>query len=481
MGVLLVNPGPTVALTAGYYRRMLAPMPPISLAYLAAALEEAGVDVRVHDDSVPGADEAALEATLRRLRPEVVGLSVVTALMPDVERLVHVIRRVAPEARVVLGNIHADIFAASLLRSGLADVIVHGEGEETLVELVRALSDGGATASADLDAVAGLSFVRDGEVVTTPRRPYVQDLDTLPFPAWHLFPIEHYRIFQFARVRDPGTLVLGSRGCPYGCTFCSLKIMGAKRRRRSAVNIVDELEHLHDRFGYVQPSFIDPIFPISHREGLEFAAEMVRRGLHRKQVWVTETRVDLVDLELLQALREAGLRRIMFGFEAGEQAQLDTVSKSSKLGQAQEAVALCRKAGVEIIGFFMLGIPGSNRASLQHTIDFACGLDIDFAKFSVFVPFPGTECYEELMRSGEIDEPTNWRRYTSYPTPAVPPSYLPRGVTTQDIIRAQRKAYTAFYLRPGMVYRQVCQLRTLQPRDFVDAARTLLASRFGRG
>ncbi len=472
MRFLFINPAQDPDLTAGYYRRMLAIMPPINLAYLAAVLEQAGVDVAVHDDAVAGGDVAALEAALRRHRPDAVGISVVTGMMPDAERIIRRVQAVSPSSRIVLGNIHPTLYHGDLLRDGLADVVVHGEGEETVVALCHEL----AAAQPDLERVDGISFIQNGEVVKTAERARLEDLDSLPFPAWHLFPLEGYRLFNFARVQEPGVLIQGSRGCPYGCSYCSLKIMGSRRRVRSARSLADEFEYLHSRFGFVQPSFVDPIFPISKKEGLSFADELIRRGLHREQVWITETRTDLVDRELLQALSEAGLRRIMFGFEAGDDTQLKAINKRARADQAYDAVRWSREAGIQIIGFFMLGIPGSDRAALQATIDYALGLDIDFAKFTVFVPFPGTTVYRELLAKGEIAAPEDWRRYTSYPTREVPPCYVPQDLTAKDLIRYQRRAYLSWYLRPSVIYNQLVKVRTLGPDELVAGAGTVLAS-----
>ena len=461
MKVLFVNAFQNAEDTAGFYRRFLAPMPPITLAYLAAALDEAGVPVRVYDEAAAPEDKEGLVSTLRGWRPELVCLSATTVTMPAVERVSRLVRATLPEARVVMGNIHANLFYESILKRGDADIVVHGEGEETIVELVEALS----SPAPALEEVAGISFLADGEVVSTPVRPYIEDLDTLPFPAWHLFPIEKYRLFNFARVREPATLVLGSRGCPFQCSYCSLKVMGNRRRRRSAENIADEFSFMLDRFGYRQMGFTDPIFPFSKKEGLAFAAEIIRRGLHREQVWITETRTDLVDLELLEALREAGLRRIMFGFEAGDEEVLAAVRKGADIDSGHRAARLARKAGIEVIGFFMLGIPGSTRQTLQRTIDYARTLDIDFAKFTVFCPFPGTAVHAELMAEGKIPEPENWARYTSFPTPQCPPAYVPDALTVKDLMDYQLRAHLAFYLRPRMVWRHLFQIRALTPKD----------------
>jgi len=444
-------------------------MPPITLAYLAAALEAAGVDVEFYDDVVYHGDRTALEARIRAFRPDVVGISVVTGTVGGGTRAASIVRSVDPSIKIVMGNIHADLYAGEFLRTGLADFVVHAEGEVTLVELVREL----AKQSPSLDSVAGISFQKDGEVHRNAPRPFIEDLDALPFPAWHLFPIEKYRIFNFARVEEPGTLILGSRGCPFKCTYCSLIVNeGNRRRKRSVKSIVDECEWLYDRFGYKQASFIDPIFPFYRQEGLDFSAEMMRRGLADKMVWITETRVDLVDYELMVAMREGGLRRVMFGFETGSPEQLKRIRKGAKVDRGVDAARAAKQAGVGVVGFFMIGIPGSTRADIEATIEYAThAVDIDFAKFTVFVPYPGTAEYDQLLKAGAMEEPENWDRFTSYPTRTRPPAYVPDGMTVDDLIRYQKKAYFAFYFRPRMVLNHLFRTRTLGWRDAVAGLR----------
>lgn len=480
MKVLLINIFRSYGELGGSYSRVLAPMPPITMAYLAAALERAGIDVEFFDDSLTRGDDAELERVLKRIAPDVVGLSLVTATMAGAPRVIAAVRRHAPRARIVAGNIHAEVYCEPLLRSGQVDIVVIGEGEATFPELVHALDKG----TPALETVPGLSFLAEGRIVTTPPRTRLADLDTLPFPAWHKFPMHRYRILSFARVQDPGILVLGSRGCPYNCSYCSLRVMGNVRRKRSAANIADECEWVYEKFGIRQPSFVDAIFPFGKKEGLDYAAELIRRGLHKRQVWITETRTDLVDLELLQALRESGLRRLMFGFEAGDAEELATLKKGASLGNAMKAVEICRKAGIQTVGFFMLGVPGSTRESMQRNIQFARTLDLDFAKYTVFVPYPGTPLHDQLEAEGKILAPGDWKRYTTYPCREVPPVYVPDGFTAEEIIALQTKAHLSFYLRPSMIARQLFQVRSLSLHDMADGLRTMatvaLRGRFQR-
>lgn len=468
MKVLLVNPHIPAEATAGRYRRFLAPMPPISLAYVAAALEKAGVTVAVLDDATEKRGvESVLEAT-RAARPDAIGFSCVTITAMRTFALARAIREAFPGLHITMGNIHPSVFYESVLSDGLADTVVCGEGEETFPDLVKALETGRPLAD-----VPGVAWRDGGRVVKNPDRPYIRDLDAVPFPAWKLFPLEKYSIFSFASVKSPGTLVLGSRGCPYRCTFCSLKIMGTARRVRSAKNIADEFEWLHDSFGYKQMSFTDPIFPFSKKEGMKFAAELISRGLDKKCVWITETRVDHVDYELLAALRSSGLRRVMYGFETGDTDRIAGIRKSFTTERARRAVEETRRAGVQIVGFFMLGVPGETKESLRRTIRFSREIGIEFAKFTVFSPFPGTQSYVDLAAEGKIEEPRAWERFTNYPSRRVRAAYVPDGLTSDDLMRAQRAAFLGFYLRPLTMLRHLFVIRSLSMKDILRGIATI--------
>lgn len=475
MKALLIDAYSPPSSTAGAYSSFLEPMPPIAIAYVAGALEAGGHEVVFYDQVADRGDPSRLEATLKRVKPDMVGLSAVTPSAAANFRTAEAVRRILPGVPIVMGNIHADIFYRSILERGLADVVVHGEGEVTAVELANTLERGG-----DLAEIQGISFLRDGDVVRTPNRAFVQDMDSLPRPAWHLFPTDGYRIFAFARVREPGTLINGSRGCPYACTFCSLKIMGHKRRVRSARSLVDEIEWLHGQFGYQQVSFTDPIFPITRKEGLAFCEEMVRRGLHEKVVWVTETRVDNVDPELLEAMYEAGCRRIMYGFETGDEHVLDSIKKNFSLERAREAARWSRQAGIQVIGFFMIGMPHDTPERIRSTIDFACRAGIDFAKFTVFVPYPGTDDYALLngqgdwVETGFAEDETIWERFTSYPTKQNVPIYIAPALTNEHLIRLQKLALLKFYANPKMLFHHLVRVRSIKLSEMVKGAAVIL-------
>jgi radical SAM superfamily enzyme YgiQ (UPF0313 family) len=460
LATLLINPTASLDVAGGRFQGLLTAMPPIGLALLAARLRQFGREVFVYDAFIGRGGPNGVAEEARRRQADVIGLPVVTPCATEVFKQAAAARATSPRSVIVMGNIHADLFAEDILRKGVADVIVHGEAEDTIVDIDRAVCD-----KTDFAQIPGISFRRGSEIVRTAERPTIEDLDSLPFPAWDLFPMQHYGLFMFAQVASPATLICGSRGCPYRCTFCSLQVMGPVRRKRSIPNIVNEIEWLHESFGMKQVAFVDPIFPISRREALAFADELISRGLHRKMKWVTETRVDLMDEEMLRRCKESGLARIMFGIEVGDDAVLEGLNKRFVVKESRDAIELCRRVGVQTVGFFMVGVPGDTPASIERTIDLACDLEPDFAKFTVFVPYPGTEDYKTLKAAGKLQSPEEWSRYSSYPTHDNPPVYLPDGMTVDDVIRMHRHAFQKVYARPSAVWRHMVKIRTLSPVD----------------
>ncbi len=472
MKALIVNPYTETDRTAGKFKNFLEAMPPISIAYVAAALEAAGIPVACYDDFVNGGSLTEFEACVRREKPDIIGFSNVTPTAPGVTRLSSFCRARFPDIKLMQGGVHATVFSQRLLEEGEADYIVHNEGEVTAVNLINALANGD-----NLADVKGISWMADGEYVRNPDQPMITDLDTIPFPAWHLLPWERYRLFNFARVATPSTLVLGSRGCPYKCNFCSLTVMGHTRRKRSIGNLVDECEYMWDRYGMKQMAYVDPIFPISKKEALAFRDEVLKRGLQKHQVWTTETRVDLMDLETVDAMYESGCRRVMFGFETGDQETLDAIHKDFELAQAYEAVRLCKQVGMEVIGFFIIGSPGETERSINMTIDFSCDLGIEFAKYTCFVPYPGTPIYYDFIKDGTLKEPEihDFARYTSYPTDDNPAIYVTKGLTQDQLMALQKKAFRKFYLRPSMIYKHIVEIRALNVNDMYNGLQLVFA------
>jgi len=454
MKVLLVNPSFDYR-KFGRFGRFMEPMPCLGLAYIAAVLKQNDIDVEVVDDFVLRMGPSGIADFVKKNRFDIVGISCLTPSAPEVFSIAAAIKKYSGKTLIVLGNIHANVFAEEILRNEPVDIIVYGEGEYAMLELARAAAE-----SKDFSQVKGICFKREGAIVKTAPRAMIENLDSLPFPAWRLFPFKKYTFLSFIDVKKPGLSILGSRGCPYQCTFCCLPGIGCKYRTRSVKSIADEFQYILENFPVKQIGFFDPIFPLSKDFGMEFCEELIRRRLHDKTVWVCETRVDIVDRELLRKMKEAGCRRILFGLESGVEELLNNVNKKCNLEDIRKAIRYAREEGVQTAGLFMIGLPGETKEMTRTTIQFAKELNLDFAKFAITVPFPGSKLYEDLTAKGELKR-RDWDNFVTFNNNPKKLVCIPGKISPEELISLQQKAHREFYLRPKMILKQLFKMRTV--------------------
>jgi anaerobic magnesium-protoporphyrin IX monomethyl ester cyclase len=398
----------------------------------------------------------------KRWRPDMVGMTVLTPSAPVCDALSRMIRAALPHVKIVWGGVHADVFGREIVRQGVVDFCVHHDGEITVCELVDALSRN----EKDFSAIDGLTWVTtDGEAVTNKGRALLKDLDSLAYPAWHLFPYHRYGLLPFADMDKPVLTMTGSRGCPYRCDYCSLLHTGKVYRRRDPVKIVDEYEHLIERYGVKQIGLVDPIFPLVKKDLEPFCAEIQRRGLDKKAVWLSETRADRLDKETCEIMYAGGARRVLMGIESGVDMLLGNVNKNLSTDKVREGVKNLRAAGIQSVGLFMIGLPGETPELTRETIEFAVDLDLDFAKFAITVPFPGSKLFEDQWQKTLFRD--DWENYTTFNPDPDRLIYHPEGYDPQLLIKMQSWAHQRFYMRPRQVYRQMVQLQTLSPKTLL--------------
>ncbi len=456
MRVLLVNPAMDLR-RLGRVAGLLQPMPCIGLAYLAGALQHAGITVRAVDMFADGLGaEQVLERALR-FKPDVVGMTVMTPSAPVCSALGELLRQALPGIHIVWGGVHADVFAAEIVRAGQADAVVHGDGEQAIVELVQAW----AASSSDLSAIPGITWLQDGGPLRNSERPLCMDLDALPYPAWELFPVHRYGLLPFADIARPVLTISASRGCPYRCDYCSLLHTGKVFRPRDPIKVVDEYELLVERFGIRQMGFIDPIFPFKRSDLPLLCEELIRRGLPDRCVWLSETRADRLDPETCRLMYAAGCRRVLLGIESGSVRLLEGVNKRLEPDAVRQGVANARTAGIQTVGLFMIGLPGETPEQTRETVEFAVQLDLDFAKFAITVPFPGSKLFADAWQTSLFRD--DWENYTTFNPDPDALVWHPPGYDPAELIRMQRWALRRFFLRPRQLRRQLLELRTLTP------------------
>jgi radical SAM superfamily enzyme YgiQ (UPF0313 family) len=443
--------------------------PHLGLAYLAAVSEERGDEVFLFDADVE--DEPITEA-IRRFDPGIVGITANTPQVKSAWRTAQAIKSIK-DIPVVLGGPHVSVLPAESVKRPEVDVVARGEGEAIWIKLCEIIEKAQQTnpnfSARDLldvqngllDSLLGVSYVtHEGQELHNPDHPPIADLDTLPFPAYHVFKMDHYTNLQPATDAVDGSKsfsVMTSRGCPYRCTFCSQSIMPIKWRARSPENVLAEWEHLTWNMGAQEIGVLDDSANIQV-DRLEQMADLFieHKVNHVPWIFVNGIRANLATQELLGKLKRAGLKRVAFGVESGDPDVLLSIDKKIDHDTIRRAFKNAKTVGLETIGFFIIGLPGETEESMDRTIKFACEVDPLIANFSMMTPYPGTKVWEIAKRQGRLllDD---WEDYVFFDGRA---RYELGDMTAEMVERKWKEAYRRFYLRPHRI------LQTLLRKDF---------------
>ena len=423
------------------------PQPPMGLVLIAAVLERDGYPVTF------------LDANALRLQPEAIeslvtgaDVACLTAMTPTIGAAISIARKLKqanPHLTIILGGNHATLLPEETLAAAPEiDIIVSGEGEETIIELLQALEN-----KQPLADIPGIRYRQEGKIISTADRTTTVALDSLPFLAYHLLPLRRYKPHPPHGRALPFAAIITSRGCPYKCSYCSKPIFGNKFRGQSPERVIEEVAYYKQRFGIKELAFYDDVFTLDKQRAYAIADGMMKRGL--KILWTCETRVNLVDKELLRHIKQAGCYSIAYGIESGSPELLDALDKDISLEQVEEAVRLSREVGLQTIGYFMIGSPGESPETVRQTIQFAKKLKLDFAQFSVTTPFPGTKLYN-LYLNGRKDDNVPWERFVyAGSTTDISPMFDSSLLSRDDIQYWARQAYKEFYLRPAYPWQRI--------------------------
>ena len=412
--------------------------PPLGLAYLAAVLEQNNFDVTIIDCPACRMDHKKLKEELSSMQPALVGIASMTPTVPSALESARVAKEACPDTKVVMGGPHATFADTAILTEEPAvDVIVRGEGEETLLELAQNLPE-----LRNLSKIRGITFKHDGEIVKTPNRPFIQNLDALPHPSYKSLPIERYRICGKKFLP-----LMSSRGCPFQCSFCvASQMFGAKFRARSPKNVVDEMEWLISTYGAEGISFHDDALTLDKKRIFDICDEIISRKL--KIAWGCQTRVDQVSKEVLAKMRRAGCNEVSFGVESGCQRILDAVKKKVSIEQSARAVRIAKEEGLFVAVSTIIGYPGETRESLKQTLDFIHTLEPDDVWLCLATPYPGTELRALIERMG-WKMVTDWTLYNT-----MNPIFENPDLPSEEISRMRKQFYDKFY-SPRYVLRQM--------------------------
>ncbi len=418
---------------------------PVSLVYLAGYMEKQGYPVRIFDGQVETMTEQTIRRTIDEFKPDVVGITCMTPMVVETHMVAAITKSCKPAPMVVVGGIHPSILPDDMIQDTNIDVLVRGEGEITFHELLEAWPD------RELKSIDGLSY-RDGdEVVHTPDRALLDDLDILPLPARHLVNYEGYHQIPDAVFAEPLREILTSRGCPFQCIFCSARfISGYKYRYHSPGRVLEEVDLLVNRYRAKQIAVLDDNFVVDRQRTIDICEGLLHKGYHKKLVWTTAARADQVDYDLMKLMKEAGFKLLSFGVETGSPRLLKMIKKGEDMDQIKVAVESAHRAGLKVRGTLILGLPTETREESMATIRWAKDLRLDFAKFSLATPYPGTVLYDIALKQGKLSN--DWSHFSSMAGFAdYDPVFVPEGREPREMSLLQKQAMREFYMRPRQV------------------------------
>jgi anaerobic magnesium-protoporphyrin IX monomethyl ester cyclase len=393
-----------ILLTHGYFLyedpkelQIMKPYPPLGILYICSHLRQKGVAAEVFDSTF--SSRAELFALLRKGPPSIVGIYANLMTRPNVVDIL----QVAKEAgwKTVVGGPEPGAYVNEYLAAG-ADVVVLGEGELTLEELVPALKN----SAANLHQVDGIAFLAvDGSVVRTNPRQQIKDIDAQPWPARDAIDVAQY-VEVWRKHHGMGSVsLITARGCPYHCRWCSHEVFGKTHRRRKPSSVADELEWLVDRYHPDMGWMADDVFTIHHGWLFDYAGELKRRGL--KLPFECISRADRLNPKVVDTLAEMGCFRVWIGSESGSQRILDAMERGVTVEQVQQAVALCRSAGIQSGMFLMWGYEGEELTDIEATVDHVKRTDPDIFFTTVAYPIKGTPYFSEV--AARVDSTKAWR------------------------------------------------------------------------
>jgi radical SAM superfamily enzyme YgiQ (UPF0313 family) len=452
--VLLVNPNNSpsmriLLLTSGI-------TPPLGLGYLASYLRQAGIKVSIIDNTIELLSSSEFVQRFEEIDPDVVGFTALTSVVNNALALAKIIKANKPTVKIIFGGSHASALPRDLLKDEAVDIVIRGEGEETLLEVVRAISQNDI-----FSGINGIVYKYKGEIIENSPRVIIKNIDDIPFPAFDLLPMSKYSLPSSRRLTSSRVAsVITTRGCPYHCSFCSKIIFKDSVRMRSPQNVISEMELLVKKFEVGELVIWDDNFNLDPKRAIEICELMVKKSFGL--TWTCSNRANLFSEELCCALYDAGCRLVNFGVESGNQNVRDSIKKQINEQDIYKAIRLCRKHKLMVTCSFILGLPGETYESACETLQFAKELEPDYGIFCMFVPMPGSELFELLEKDGiiKIDQ-TDWGGYVPMLS-ASPPVVELGSMTKKELVDFQKKVFREFYLRPSYIFGTLLRIRGIE-------------------
>lgn len=419
---------------------VIPPLPPTDLMYLAAIAEQQWFDAKIKDYSQGG----DYENDLKEFKPDYLVINIAT---PTLEHDLEAVKK----AKDLNPNIITIAKGAAFLT--LAEKIISehdeldfgilGEAEKTLEEILQ---------EKQKSEILGIYYKENGEVKFTGNRPFIEDLDSLPFPARHLVDNNIYRRPDNNKVQ---ATIKVERGCPFHCFFClATPVSGAKVRRRSAENIVAEIRECVEKYNIRNFLFWADIFNLDRQWTIDLCQAIIDSGL--KITWSANTRADTADLEMAKIMYKSGCRLVSIGVESGSQYMLEKMGKKITLDDVRKTVKIFKQAKIRIYNYFVIGLPWETEETIEETIKFAIELNSDFISFYTATPLPGSRFYDYAKEHNLFDKDTSFENAYFYP------SVNTHHLTKDRVFELHKSAIKRFYLRPLYILKMLVRIRSFE-------------------
>jgi anaerobic magnesium-protoporphyrin IX monomethyl ester cyclase len=445
-----INPGPNPELPIEDVRKMVGAAPPLGMLYIATYLRENGIDVSIIDEAAQGYSLKGTVDWVKKEDPNILGFSTCSSSCHKAALIAERVKEENSDIVNVFGNFYATFNAERILKKyPFVDVIVRGEGEHTSLELAKCLEK-----KRDLKKVLGINFRKNAQIISTPDRPLIKDIDSLPFPDREMLDVEYHNTTAGIVVAPKKfSSFVSSRGCVFKCRFCGCRRLARNLwRSRSVENILEEL-HLLSSQGYKQFLFVDDNFTLNTKRVIKLCQRLKKERVDVE--FFAEGRVDNCPQDMLQEMVRANCKMIYFGIENATQKVLDYYDKRTTPKQAEDTTKKARKAGIDVIvASFILGAPNETRKEIQNTLKFAQKIQVDIPQFNILATFPGTDIWEELKMQGVLDEEKHWE------TGVLVPEVSPNTVPCEEIEQMIHDSYQRFFIRPDYVVKQLIRIGT---------------------
>lgn len=463
MKILLVRPriiNFINAQAAPSFDNSVGTVPPLGIASIAAFLERHHYAVSILDCEIECSSREDIKRTIELQQPDIVGVSAITTNIHGALEVSNIAK--AYGKIVVMGGTHMAIFPLETMQYPSIDYGVVGEGEQPTLELLRALESGG-----DVSKITGIVYKKNGEIRVNGIAKN-DDLDSLPWPAYHLLHLQKYEMIN----TGPMVSMFTTRGCPYKCTFCFRNPILDKVRKKNPIRVADEIEYINKEFGIRYINFVDETITLDAAHISTICAEIMRRRL--RIVFQAPTRVNHVDEGLLYTMKKAGFDTLRFGVESGDERILKLIDKRITLGEIRRAFALCKKAGIKSVAYFILGYLGETKESIMRTIRFAKELKADYSVFFPATPMPGTKLFDMAADAGLVER-NYWLEFVLGKRNDPIPFLFP------DTDRYIYKVYRQLYFNPSYICKMLFKKETIfNFSKYFTAALNLLRMKFER-